>query len=181
MEPFNKDDEDWGAPKEEGGIEIEDRDKIRETLDRIYAEFHLIIHQTNGEIAKKIVTTGEYFKGPLDGTTLMQSPETIMNVLPELDSDNPATGVTHDGANGAVIMSFPRSITDKLIEDDVISKVQGMTTIDDALIDLYNSGFLAEIGMPNNLIVGYYTNGKFCLNQKVNFEIPESWKETEYS
>ena len=161
--------------------EITNPDQIRETLDRIYSQFYLIMHQTAGDTAQNIVTSGGYFRGPLDGTTLMQSPETIMNVLPELDSDNPTYGTTHKGADGAVIMAFPRSIIDKQIKDGVIPKVQGMSTIDDTLVDLYSNGLLEEYGLPNNLIVGSYTGGKFHLNPNVNFEIPQAWQEVDYT
>jgi hypothetical protein len=169
------------APKDAPGQEITNPEQIRETLDRIYGQFYLIVHQTAGDTAQNIVTSGDYFHGPLNGTALMQSPETIMSVLPELDSDNPTYGTTHKGADGAVVMAFPRSIIDKQIEDGVIPKVQGMNTIDDTLIDLYSSGLLDEIGLPNNLIVGHYSGGKFNLNPNVNFEIPQSWQEVDYT
>jgi hypothetical protein len=56
-----------------------------------------------------------------------------------------------------------------------------LNTIDETLADLNSNSLLDEIGIPNNLIVGYYADGKFNLNQNVNFEIPEAWQDVNYT
>lgn len=162
-------------------VELTSPDKIKETLDRIYDKFYLIVHQTRSDLAQSIVEGGGYFKGPLEGTTLIKTPEEIMQVLPELDTDQRTLGVTHGGVDSAVIMAFPRSVIDKQSKDGVFKKFQHLDTIDETLADLNSNGLLDEYGIPNNLIVGYYADGKFNLNQNVNFEIPETWQDVKYT
>lgn len=172
-----QEDANWKAP-ETGSVQpdtetktevISDPEQIKAILEEQYQLHHLLLHQTSAEIADHIVDKAEYFTtGPgIEGHVLMMDPKQISAILSELGKDRQDRVIsTHKGADGAVIMAFPRSVIQGKIDSGEMDKDHGVSSIDEVLADKYSAGEITEIGLPNRFILGSYHDASFIPNPK---------------
>lgn len=162
----NQEAQKWEAPKyvpNQNERTVEDMGQLQDLLTRAFSDHILLTHQTKDYTAAKICT--EDFNTLPDGTTLLATPDSIMSLLPHLDSGTP--GKTHKGADALVVLTFPR---------EIMGSKYGTEDIDDKIIDLKDAGLVDELGVPNRLILGHYTDHKFHINPNFDARVPEEWK-----
>ena len=148
-------------------FEGENMEKIKLELEKLSQDNFLIAHQTEGETANRIVTESSYFSNSgLSGTAGLTNPEELMSTFSEVDKYiDERKKSTHKGASAVVLMIFPKLEIENYLTN---SKMQGLNTVDDILIDKFSSGEITQFGLPNRFIYGYYNKGKLIKNNKFN-------------
>ncbi len=149
---------------------IDSIEEIKDALVALDRGNYIIVHQTSGDVAEKIMNKDTYFsdKG-LTGTADIVSPSTILNVMPDLDKpSSERTFLTHKGSNALVIMAFPKSIVQSEIEAGRASAFKGLRTIDDIITDKLMDEKIEQQGLPTSFIFGYYYDGRLVKNNNFN-------------
>lgn len=140
---------------------LRDQEQILDELNNLNKDYHLIIHQTDGQIAQEIMTEQKHFSDTgLNGTSLLSSPERIAQLLPELDKPTSERRFqTHQGSNGLLIMGFPKKLTRDWQQ-------KNLNRIDDFLLQQQADKKTSQWGLPPEAIYGYYTKGELVKNPK---------------
>lgn len=141
---------------------ISDPEKILAELKNLYNDYHIIVRQTAGDTVKRIMIKQEIFGfSELGLTATITSPENITRILPELDIPSCSRKfTTHKGADGMLIMAFPRSVESHLPGNGTLDRIDGF------LADQYFNGKISKVGLPANSIFGYYTKGELVKNPR---------------
>lgn len=118
------------------------------------AGYKLLAHQTNENIAKKIIQENFGSSAGIGGTALFTSPEAVEDARQEMfnkKSDDTyrtgSMGLVHGGSDAIVIMAIPPIIAG--------FNIRNTDALDNQLFDLYNDGLLKEAKVPNKNIFGY--------------------------
>lgn len=132
--------------------------------------FNLVVHQTDSDIAHRIVTSQGFGSNTgLNGTALIIGAANLGEFIKRMhqahlakqnqDFDayyRLAAGNIHKGSNAIVVLAIPKNLGN-------------LTKIDDRLTDLVMSGQLKSMQVPNQYIVGYWrADGDFFGNSKFN-------------
>ncbi len=140
---------------------LRDLEEILAALKNLNQDYHLIVHQTASDTARRIMVGQQFFsQRGLQGTAIMDSPENIAKTLPELDKPSSSRQIlTHKGADGMLIMAFPKKIT-------VPWTKRNLDHIDGFLSNQLSEKKIPYYGLPPEAIYGYYTKGELVKNPK---------------